>query len=781
MKAAKGVLKKAGAPFARLKARIPAKRGGAKENAVSLFQSIGGKLLLFVVPVLIAGVAASTALATTSGNRISDQIMDQQMDRAYASFSKSLEEQVLTWLDTVTLSAKDPVFIKEVTAQNNAGITAYLDEFELGTSGFVFVTDRLGNVLYSTSSYYNEGDSLGSQPYLKAAFEGAQDIRLTVDPNGNIYRLAAVPIQTERTGIVGCIVAGYYYNDAALLDEQKALHGVDFTVFKNNMRWATTITKGNVRIVGTAMDPGIAKTVLEQKQEYVGRAVIADQPYAVKYAPLSDKEGNVLGALFAGLPIAEIEQARADAIRDTILICIILVVLSAAGTLLFIRKYVQKPLLALKAGAEQLAEGNTGLTLEAENRNDEVGVLTQSFMSVCASLQAMIADTDMLVQGALAGELKTRADAEKHKGDFKKIVEGVNLTLDAVTAPVQEAAEVLRELSVGNLDAKVTGEFQGDHAIIKHALNDTIASLKRYISETSHVLSELSKKNLTATITSEYRGDFVELKDSINGIVTSLNDMLYEIGAASDQVAAGTVQVSAGSQTLSQASVEQASSIEELNATVSDLAEHTRHNAARAATARGLTAEAQAQAQDGNKKMHAMQVAMQAINETAGSIGKIIKVIDDIAFQTSILSLNAAIEAARAGQYGRGFSVVADEVRNLAQKSANAAKETTDLINNSIKKAAAGTRIADDTSAVLREITASVEQAAALVKEIAEASNEQATGIAQVNTGLSMMADMVQQNSATAEQSAATAEELSGQADMLREMVDEFLLIGEEE
>ena len=774
-------LKWMGALFASIKASILKNRGRAKEAAVSLFQSIGGKLLLFVVPVLILAVAASTLLAATSGNKIADQIMDEQMNRAYASFSKSLEEQVLTWLDSVTQSAEDPRFVKEVTAQSTEGIAAYLEEFELGSSGFVFVTDRLGTVLYSASAYYKEGSSLGEQPYIKAAFEGTQDIRLTADPNGNIYRLAAVPIRTDSTGIVGCIVAGYYYNDLTLLDNQRALHGVDFTVFKNNMRWATTIAKNNVRIIGTTMDPEIARIVLQENKEYVGRAVIADMEYAVKYAPLADKEGTVLGALFAGLPVGEIEQARADAIRNTILVSIVLIALSAAGTLLFIRKNVQKPLLALKAGAEELSEGNTGFVLEVKNRNDEVGALTQSFMTVCGSLQAMVADTNSLVQAALAGELKTRADADKHKGDFKKIVEGVNHTLDAMTAPVEEAADVLRELSLGNLNVSVTGEFQGDHAIIKHALNETIASLKRYISETSYVLSELSDKNLTVAITSEYRGDFVELKDSINGIVASLNDMLYEIGAAADQVAAGTTQVSAGSQTLSQASVEQASSIEELNATVSDLADHTRSNAARAMTARELTSAAQASAQNGNKKMHALQVAMEAINETAGNIRKIIKVIDDIAFQTSLLSLNAAIEAARAGQYGRGFSVVADEVRNLAQKSADAAKETTALINNSIKKAAAGTRIADDTSATLLEITASVEQAAALVKEIAEASNEQATGIAQVNTGLSMMGDMVQQSSATAEQSAATAQELSGQADMLREMVEEFRLAGEEE
>ena len=774
-------IKKARLLAERAFSKIRTARHENKEAAVSFFHSIGGKLLLFVVPVLVVSVAVSVAFAMFNSNAISDRIMNEQMERAFYSFKTGLENQNEAWLEKATDSAVDPNFVREVNSQNAEGIQCYLTALKAGGSDFVFVTDRLSRVIYSTSEYYQQGDTLEGMAYLESAFNGQNYASLMTDPNGDILRIAAVPIQTERSGFIGALVAGCYYNNTLLLEDQKRQHGTDLTVFKGNVRWATTISMNGERITGTEMDPKIADIVLTQKKEYTGQATVVGMPYAVKYAPILDTNGNAVGALFSGLPIGDIQQSQSKAIATNVWITIVLIAVATVGTLIFIRRHVQMPLHKLKLGAEQLADGNTGLTMDANGRKDEVGGLMQSFATVCTSLQAMIADTDGLVQAALAGELKTRADADKHKGDFKKIVEGVNLTLDAVTAPIEEARQVLHELSLGNLNARVTGEFQGDHAMIKHALNETIASLKRYISETSYVLSELSDKNLTVSITSEYRGDFVELKDSINGIVASLNDMLQEIGAAADQVAAGTTQVSAGSQTLSQASVEQASSIEELNATVSELADHTRSNAARAMTANELTAAAQAQAINGNNKMQALQAAMEAINETAGNIRKIIKVIDDIAFQTSLLSLNAAIEAARAGQYGRGFSVVADEVRNLAQKSADAAKETTALINNSIKKAAAGTRIADDTSATLLEITASVEQAAALVKEITQASNDQATGIMQVNSGLSMMSNMVQQNSATAEQSAATAQELSGQAEMLREMVEEFRLIGEEE
>ena len=408
--------------------------------------------------------------------------------------------------------------------------------------------------------------------------------------------------------------------------------------------------------------------------------------------------------------------------------------------------------------------------------NGDFNEIKNNLNTCIDAVNALVGDAEMLAKAAVEGKLSTRADASKHGGDFAKIVSGVNNTLDAVIEPVNEASSVLREMAAGSLQTRMMGDYKGDHAEIKKALNSTLDALSDYVNEISSVLSEMANANMDSQITSDYRGDFMPIKEALNLILDSFNQTLSDIGISADQVAAGSRQVSDGSQALSQGATEQASSIEELTASINDIASQTRKNAMSANEANELAVTASENAGTGNAQMQDMLKAMEDINTSSQNISKIIKVIEDIAFQTNMLALNAAVEAARAGQHGKGFAVVAEEVRTLAARSANAAKETTSMIEGSIQKVSAGTRIANDTAEALGKIVGGVTKVANLVSSIATASNDQATGIAQVNQGVEQVSRVIQTNSATAEESAAASEELSSQADLLKEMIGRFHL-----
>ena len=344
--------------------------------------------------------------------------------------------------------------------------------------------------------------------------------------------------------------------------------------------------------------------------------------------------------------------------------------------------------------------------------------------------------------------------------------------------PLQGIALAGKAVAEGNFDVKVSYDRQDEIGDLAAAIQSVMQHVQEIISDLSDKLSELAKGNFRVSLENaeQYPGAYLPLLNSLQEISNDLNKTMAEIKTSAREVNAGAEQVSSGAQGLSQGATEQASSIEELSATVNDISEHIKRTAENTRLANTEAQNAGKEVSHSDKQMQQMKAAMENINQKSGEISKIIKTIDDIAFQTNILALNAAIEAARAGVAGKGFAVVADEVGNLAQKSANAAKDTTMLIEETLQAVEQGTVLADSTAESLQRVVTGAGKVTELVNQIAEASVEQSRAVEQVSTGIDQISSVVQSNTATAEESAAASEELSGQANILNELVGRFQL-----
>lgn len=350
-----------------------------------------------------------------------------------------------------------------------------------------------------------------------------------------------------------------------------------------------------------------------------------------------------------------------------------------------------------------------------------------------------------------------------------------------LTKPISEIERAALQLAEGSLDVDISYESKDELGILADSMRKLSYSLREIISDINYLLGEMAAGNfnLHSKVRELYVGDFGAILESLREIKNYLSDTLSQINQSADQVASGSVQVSDGSQALSQGATEQASSIEELAATVTEISDQVKDNAQNAEAAHRAANQVGAEMENSNQKMQEMIQAMENISKSSSEIGKIIKTIEDIAFQTNILALNAAVEAARAGTAGKGFAVVADEVRSLASRSAQASANTSALIENSLQAVERGTSIAGETAQALVQAVEGAHSITDIVSKISTASSEQAQALAQITEGVDQISSVVQTNSATAQESAAASEELSDQAQLLKNFVARFRLTDE--
>ncbi|MDE7436139.1 MAG: methyl-accepting chemotaxis protein [Lachnospiraceae bacterium] len=339
-----------------------------------------------------------------------------------------------------------------------------------------------------------------------------------------------------------------------------------------------------------------------------------------------------------------------------------------------------------------------------------------------------------------------------------------------ITLPVKKLSVAARKMAMGDIDVDCEKIYDDDLG----ELMDNFANMAAATKEQVMITEEISEGNLT--VAAHPRGEQDILGIAIKRLLNDQNLTLSSIKEAGEQITVGSEQVANASQALAQGSTEQASALQQVTASMDEVTQRTKENATEAGQANTLVNDVKDVAASGNEQMKSMIAAMNGINESSETISKIIKTIDDIAFQTNILALNAAVEAARAGVHGKGFAVVAEEVRNLAAKSAAAASETAEMIEDSIQKVKHGTKIAEETAQSLDEIVRHIDEIVVLISDITVSSNDQATAISQIDQAISQVSSVVQTNAATSEQCAAASEELSNQAITLKNLMANYRL-----
>jgi methyl-accepting chemotaxis protein len=644
----------------------------------------------------------------------------------------------------------EPDFAAELANQIAAGNLSA--QIELNDGDTTSIMAAMKNMVLAIQTMVNDADMLA-----KAAIEGRLATRADATKHQGDYRKIVEGVNATLDAVIGPlnVAADYVDNIAKGAIPAKitdSYHG-DFNAIKNNLN-------NCIDAIGNM----VAEAANLEKAAIEGRlATRADaSQYQGDYRKIVQGVNNTLDAVIGPLNVA------AD--------------------------YV-----------DNIAKGAIPAKI-TDHYNGDFNILKNNLNTCIDAVNALVADANMLSVAAVEGRLATRADAGKHQGDFRKIVEGVNHTLDAVIGPLNVAADYVDNIAKGAIPAKITDHYSGDFNILKNNLNtcidavnalvadanmlavaavegrlqtradagkhqgdfrkivqgvnDTLDGVILPLNEAVEVLTLVEQGDLTRSVNGHYQGQLGDFKDTVNNTIAKLSQTIAEVISAADQLGNASEQVSATSQTLSQASSEQAAGVEETSASIEQMAASINQNAENAKITDGMAGKASQEATEGGI---AVKQTVAAMKDIAGKIG----IIDDIAYQTNMLALNAAIEAARAGDHGKGFAVVAAEVRKLAERSQVAAQEIGQLAETSVKTAESAGKLLD-------EIVPSIAKTSDLVQEIAAASMEQSAGVAQVNTAMNQMSQITQQNASASEELAATAEEMTGQAEQLQTLMSFF-------
>lgn len=635
---------------------------------------IGAKLTAVFLTIVIAAVVIVTFIALARSSSIISTLMSNQTTSGIRTIEYELDSELEHLQSMINMMNSFDLNLQQAIG---SGSTDKAWEV-LRHSGDEFLAyTRSDGEVYWQSEGFDLADFDVSR--VGEGFSG-----IVMDSQANLTIQYSIPL--KRAGmVIGYAIAGRHLSDLDWIDKIGMQTNSEITIFGNDIRIGTTLTNSDgSRVIGTAMNADIAQKVLQNGEVYTGTTNLFGVNHYVCYSPISDYQGNIVGAIFSGVS-AEIAESEE---RSMIITVIITGVVIAAVAILLIMIIVNK----------------------------------------------------------------------------------------LINAPVKEANELAADMSRGYL-ARPASKFKFSKDEIGEfvrRLESTKNDLNRYIGDINYVLSEMSTGDFTVRPRVEYIGDFVEIRESFIKIKGSIKEIVTSINTSADDVRDGSSQITDASQSLANGTTEQAAAIEELSASINEVADKVNDSANNANEASKVAMLSMQKISSQSEKVHKMMEAMTDIKERSDQIQNIIKAIDDIAFQTNLLSLNAAIEAAKAGSAGKGFAVVADEVRNLASKSAKSAAQTGDLITATIEAVNKGMSIAKSTAEIMDEVTELSSESNRYITQISKAADEQSDSISQIKSGIDQIASVVQQNSATAEQTASSCSHLSGQSEILEEQIAKF-------